>query len=337
MRTKENTNLRKNLQIYVDEIKDLYLSGTKAKEVAEKYGVSEATMRRFFKENNISIGRRNLRDPKIISELKDRIVELLHTTTATNICKILGISHNKYAEIMDLDTKCRELSNLINEDFINMKSYEFCYLLGFFMADGHIDSNHIRIYQSDFDFLHKLQKLMGHTGTLKKDARSANINYCLSINSPKFRELLNDLKVDSNKKFTAPYVDCGIYSKDFVRGVFDGDGCLSYTYISGKFKDVHLDITTGSSAMKLGLSNFLNEIKVNYSIIETKKENTYYSIRISSIDEILRVLHILYKNSNDAKLDRKYINFIKFEKLVDMNQKINDIVDTNLKELENSI
>jgi len=54
-----------------------------------------------------------------------------------------------------------------------------------------------------------------------------------------------------------------------------GDGCLSYTYTSGKFKDVHLDITTGSSAMKLGLSNFLNEIKVNYSIIETKKKGKY--------------------------------------------------------------
>ena len=50
MRTKENTNLRKNLQNYLEEIKQDYLSGMKAKRVAEKWRVSEATMRRFFQK-----------------------------------------------------------------------------------------------------------------------------------------------------------------------------------------------------------------------------------------------------------------------------------------------
>lgn len=334
MRTKENTDLRKNLKVYVEEIKNLYLSGTKTKDVAEKYGVSEATMRRFFKENNISLGRRNLKDPTVLQELKSKIISLQPNNTVTKICRILRISHDKYAEIMNLESKSKELSNSINEAFINMDNMKFCYILGFFMADGHIDSNHIRIYQSDSDFLHKIQKMIGHTGTLKRDNRYKNTNYCLTITSPSFRSILNDLKVDSNKKFTAPYVDCREYSKDFVRGVFDGDGCLSYVYVSGKFKDVSFDITSGSSIMIEGISNFLKSMNINYSIQKTTKENTYYSIRVASIDEIIRLMHLLYDNAGEAKLDRKYINFIKFEKLVKMNREINDIVDTSLKKLE---
>lgn len=334
MRTKENTNLRKNLQIYVEEIKKLYLSGIKAKDVAEKYGVSEATMRRFFKENNISLGRRNLKDPELLQELKEKIISLQPNNTVTQICRILGITHNKYTEIMNLKSESKELNNLIDEKFINMESANFCYLLGFFMADGHIDTSHIRIYQSDSDFLHKIQKMIGHTGTLKRDDRYKNTNYCLNIVSPSFRDILNQLKVDSNKKFTAPYVDCGKFSRDFVRGVFDGDGCLSYNYVSGKFRGIIFDITSGSSTMIDGISNFLKSKNIEHSVQTTTKDNTYYSIRIASIDEIIKVMHLLYDNSGEAKLDRKYINFVKFKKLVKMNQEINDIVDTNLKELE---
>lgn len=83
-----------------------------------------------------------------------------------------------------------------------------------------------------------------------------------------------------------------------------------------------------------GISEFLKSINIEYSINETTKINTYYSIRISSIDAIITILNILYDNSGRAKLDRKYINFVKFKKLVELNHKINDIVDTNLKELE---
>lgn len=334
MRTKENTNLRKNLLIYVDQIKQDYLDGIKTSKIAEKYKVSEATMRRFFKENGISLNRRNLKDPEVIKKLRSEIEELLPSNTITNICKILGINHTKYAEIMSIESKAKEFCNEIKEEFVDMDSKYFCYFLGIFMADGSFDKQHIRLYQSDSDFLHKLQNLMNHRGVLRKDSRSANVNYCVDIVSPSLRNLLEKLKVDSNKKFTAPFINCGKFQKDFVRGVFDGDGCLSYTYTSGKFKDVVFDITSGSIAMIQGISSFLSDNNIEHSVVETSKMNTYYSIRINSLMTIIRVLDLLYTDSGEARLDRKYINFVKFKQLVNMNQKINDIVETNLKELD---
>lgn len=84
MRTKENTGLRASLQSKVEEIKADYLSGTKVVELGVKYGVSEATMRRFLKDNEINLGRRNLKDPQTLLELKQQIEELLPTTTVTH-------------------------------------------------------------------------------------------------------------------------------------------------------------------------------------------------------------------------------------------------------------
>lgn len=204
MRTKENTNLRKNLQNYLEEIKQDYLSGMRAKQVAERWGVSEATMRRFFSENNISMKRRNLKDPILLQEIKNQIEQMKDTYTVTEICRSLGINHSKYVEIMNIPSSSKENRNDIDEDFINMQSKEFCYFLGFFMADGSFEDSRVRIYQSDSNFLHKLQDIMSHKGILRKDCRSANINYCLDIKSPKLNELLLSLRVDSNKKFTAP-------------------------------------------------------------------------------------------------------------------------------------
>lgn len=334
MRTKENTNLRKNLQNYLEEIRQDYLSGMKAVKVAEKWGVSEATMRRFLSENSISMKRRNLKDPTLLQEMKGKIEQMKNTHTVTEICKSLGINHSKYAEIMNIPSNNKENRNDINESFVNIQSKEFCYFLGFFMADGSFEQSRIRIYQSDSNFLHKLQNIMSHKGVIRKDCRSINTNYCLDINSPKLKELLLSLKVDSNKKFTAPFVNCGLYTKDFIRGVFDGDGCLSYTYTSGSFKNVLFDITSGSINMIKGISEFLKSVNIEHSINEFTNVNTYYNIRISSIDMIITLLNILYDDSDIVKLDRKYINFVKFKKLVELNRKINDIVDTNLKELE---
>ena len=335
MRTKENTGLRASLQSKVEEIKTDYLSGTKVVELGIKYGVSEATMRRFLKDNEINLGRRDLKDPQILLELKQQIEELLPTTSVTFICKKLKINHNKYAEIMGIKSKSQEkFKNDIDESFVDLHNPDFCYLLGLFMADGHIDKEVMYISQSDAAFLHKSQKIIGHNGKLKKDSRSANPNYILVIRSPALRELLTTIGVESNKKFSAPYIDCKEHARDFVRGVFDGDGCISYTYTSGKFTGKYLTITSGSENMITGISDFLKCNQIDFTVKKVAGTGGYYHIlSIGVIENIIKVFHILYDNCN-SQLDRKYFTFLKFEKLVKMNQEINEIVDTTLKNVE---
>lgn len=70
MKTKENSNLRKNLQEKVGEVRDFYLSGKTIEETAKEFGLSTSTMTRFLKDNNINKNRRNLKDPGILENLE---------------------------------------------------------------------------------------------------------------------------------------------------------------------------------------------------------------------------------------------------------------------------
>ena len=94
------------------------------------------------------------------------------------------------------------------------------------------------------------------------------------------------------------------------------------------------NITSGSLDVIKGVSKFLESINISYSITETKSKNICYGINVGTFEDIIKLMNILYTNCGEAKLDKKYINFVKFEKLVRMNQEVNDIVGSKLKDLE---
>lgn len=334
MKTKENSNLRKNLAEKVENVKTYYLSGNTIENTALEFGVSSATMTRFLREHGISKGKRNFSDPDTIKEIRKKIEELLPDNTITNVCKELGINHSQYSKIMGLDINKKVISNSIDSSIVNLENPVFCYLLGLFISDGHIDSDKIYICQSNTDFLKKIQSLIGHTGNLNKATNAENPCYKLTLTDATLRNFLESYNIDSNKKLTAPYIDCGNNTKHFIRGLFDGDGCLSYTYISGSLRSKNFNITSGSKAVIEGVAKFLDSCSISYTIVETKSKNICYGINVGTFDDIIKLMHILYDDSGEAKLDKKYINFVKFEKLIRMNREVNDMVGSKLKDLE---
>lgn len=336
MKTKENSKLRKQLQERVEEVQEFYLSGKTIKETADKFGLSTSTMTRFLKDNNINKGRRDLKDPETLDNLRNQLEELLKTNSVTKSCKILGINHELYCKIMKLisqSTVNRELKNEFNNELISLDNPIFCYLLGLFISDGHIDDDRICIYQADAKFLKKLQKFIGHKGVLNKCTNASNPCYRLTLTSDKLRNFLSSYSIQSNKKLNAPYIDCGINSKHFIRGLFDGDGCLYYLYVSGYLKERRWSISTGSPYVKDGVVSFLHDHNINCTITTSNNKNICYNIFIDSIKDIITLSHILYDKANDMFLDRKYYSFVKFEELVKINQKVNEIVEHKLKDL----
>ena len=334
MKTKENSNLRKNLAEKVENVKMYYLSGNTIKDTALEFGVSTATMTRFLKDHGISKGKRSFSNPDTVKEIRKKIEELLPNNTITHICKELGINHSQYSKIMGLDINNKVISNSIDSSIVSLENPTFCYLLGLFISDGHIDNDKIYICQSDIAFLKKLQSLIGHTGNLNKATNAENPCYKLTLTDAALRNFLESYNIDSNKKLTAPYIDCGNHTKHFIRGLFDGDGCLSYTYTSGSFRMKNFNITSGSKEVIEGVAKFLDSYNISYTIVEAESKNIYYGINVGTFDDIVKLMHILYDDSGEAKLDKKYIKFVKFEKLIKMNQEVNEIVGSKLKDLE---
>lgn len=329
MKTKENSNLRKNLNNSIEQIKIDYVENKYTQEqLALKYGCSIATMARLLKENNIT---KNLRifTQEVIQELRSKIENRIQNEPLNQILKDLKINHAKYKEIMGITNNLTK--NIFDESIITLENPLFCYMLGIFISDGHMDSDRIYICQSNASYLHKIQKLIKHQGNINKATSTANPCYKLTLLSSKLRTFLNSYNIASNKKLNAPFIDCGVNNSHFIRGLFDGDGCLYYSYISGKFTNKNLSFSSGSNDVISGIAKFLQNNNIEYQIRTDIKVNTTYTINIEKFESILRLGDLLYKEAGEAFLDRKYYNFIKFKNLVEMHQKVNDIVDASMK------
>lgn len=107
------------------------------------------------------------------------------------------------------------------------------------------------------------------------------------------------------------------FMRDFLRGFFDGDGCISVTEMNGKPHIVL--VLTGMSAMLQSIADFLmseNILRVKPSIIDDKRSKAS-SLRMYGTDAIKDILDYLYKDSS-MYLDRKYEKYIDFYKDYDV-------------------
>src|SRR3989344_3504634 len=132
----------------------------------------------------------------------------------------------------------------VNQDFFKHWTSEMAYVLGFFAADGNMIKNKrgahfIAFYNNDRILLEKVRTALsaGHKigkRTHKTSGQSAT--YQVQLGS---KEMFNDLLrlgMTPAKSLTLrlPHIP-EAYQRDFVRGYFDGDGCVYFNLL--KFAD----------------------------------------------------------------------------------------------------
>lgn len=109
------------------------------------------------------------------------------------------------------------------------------------------------------------------------------------------------------------------FMRDFVRGFFDGDGCICITKMAGK---PHIELTlTGMSDMLKSIADFLISEKILRVIPKLHKDNRSraYSMHMYGEDAIKDILDYLYKDS-EIYLDRKFNKYKEFYKDYDENK-----------------
>lgn len=111
-----------------------------------------------------------------------------------------------------------------------------------------------------------------------------------------------------------------------------------YAYTSGVFTNKNISITSGSIDLITGISEFCNKFSIENVIREREAVNKYYTINIEKFEDIIKFGDIIY-SSEDFCLRRKYMQFLKFKKLVELDKKVNEIVDGSrrLDDLKNLI
>lgn len=298
------------------------------KEVAEAFNCSTAVLQRFMKEQGIF-----KRKIKKLEDLPSKIEvqELVNSGLEySEICSKLNITVEQLGKILEIG----RFSNKIDETLISEESPLTWYLLGIICSDGHNSSgDNIDIFQKDAEYLNDLKSLLGHKGSLYK----SSTGYDLRINSPALTNILNKYKISSDKRYSVPYLQAPTLKLEsyFIRGLFDGDGCIYYNYVSGSFQNRRMEITTGSKEMSIGLQDLYNRLGLHYTIDErvSSAGNPYYVIYVRTERDIINFGNWIYSGTFTFKLQAKYIKFLKFLRILEIDQifdkQVDDIVDTN--------
>lgn len=204
------------------------------------------------------------------------------------------------------------------------------YLLGFIYSDGSINNErhtlsiHINKQDEDIFELFKIispdaytQDCKGYESVSKVRGRSVKNkgSIRLSISSAILISDLHKLGVVENKTYCNLHIPKEIPShliRHFIRGYFDGDGCITHSLKKPNEKHRQKNYTVGfrfdicgkTSQLFLEVQKWFTEYNI-YSTITYIKRDDMYRLNICRKQNIKDIYFIFYNNSN-FYLKRKY-------------------------------
>lgn len=220
--------------------------------------------------------------------------------------------------------------------FDEIDTEEKAYWLGFLTADGWINKSKktnagvvgIELQYGDIGHLKKFNKSIAgnyqitdrwRICSLSKNKDKKNHMCCIRIFSLTMYNSLNKIGFSNDKSydFKIPNIKQDLI-KHYIRGYFDGDGCLCFTN-----KSFHINFVTASKMLNDDVTNILKS--QNFNFIEsnyiTDFGTTLYKIDICRQHDKINFLDWIYQDSN-IYLDRKYKKYLKVKKHYEVTQSL---------------
>lgn len=149
----------------------------------------------------------------------------------------------------------------VNEDFFTTESADLFYVLGVIASDGYVtNENKIGISMNDADVVRYVKKVIGlKNKVVEIENYVGNISYRISFGNPRVCEALRKYGITERKSLTfKPANIPDEYAKDFIRGVFDGDGTIILKHMTTKTGKPTMRTTAGIVS---GSHDFIKYIK----------------------------------------------------------------------------
>ena len=205
----------------------------------------------------------------------------------------------------------------VNDNYFKKRSHNMAYILGFWFADGWIVDRRFCLIQNKGDE-YILKEILKEMESNYKLYGNGNRNYnCCSFQISS-KEIVSDIvKLGGMPKKSLiikfPTKIPKQYLLDFIRGLWDGDGCISYN----KQKKYYVsNFVSGSEDFICSFHNILKEniLSLSGSVSKVKEKNTY--ILSFSKNDTIRLKEFMYADcKNVLKLFRKYNIFKKTGKI----------------------
>ena len=319
-------------KLTLDEIIDLLLSGEKSlSEVTRNYKDTEQIIIDRFNE----LGYYKVEKGKKITSCAkykyaaDKYIELggFPNTNVTEIAKEFKISPNELSDYISTyypDAKILGKANFNENVFDSIDTEEKAYWLGFIFADGTISSSPLReeaktqyqfelsLSAKDVSHLEKFAKFIEYKQTIFCDDTRCR----LSVYSKHLWQVLNVNGCTPQKSLTLKFPRIELFkSKDlirhFIRGYWDGDGCLSWKNKEHTYPEISV---LGTDEMLYPIISYLPiEYKPTLRILHPDKQSITKYFALTG-KKAYNIASYLYKDSM-IYLQRKYDKYLEYCRL----------------------
>lgn len=266
------------LRLNRNDLRRLYLTEKRSLEdIARLYGASRIAVWKYCKSEKIT--RRTRSEARLEAQKKDKVPQ----------------SHFE-----------------INENFFNKWSPEMAYVLGLIITDGCItDTGKISLDMNEKELLEKVRRVMRsqHNITLSKHQEGL---YCFHFARERLVKDLADLGVLPRKSLNVklPAIP-DAFLKDFIRGVFDGDGSIYFEKRSARYP-IRTTFVSSSQDFIEKLEIALQQLGLPKRAIHKQKTKNgiHYKIRYSH-ENSKKLFEIIYPDvQNGLFMERKYKKFL---------------------------
>ena len=251
---------------------------------------------------------------KFSKELKKEICELYSSgQSSIKLSKDYGICVTSILRFLKDDgISCREYNGAsrvfhVRDDFFSNPSSwngDQYWLFGFILTDGCVRKKFgtvsIRISCVDEEILHRISKIIQYTGKIHSEKHTMRR---LSWTSHKMCDDLEILKCEENKTFKVDFPDWIPNSMigHFLRGVIDGDGCLSVNKSNTEVTII------GNRPFMIGVQKRLKEL-FGFTLSENiskKWDERILCVKTTKQQSVTDIIDLIYPEDAGLFLDRK--------------------------------
>lgn len=172
------------------------------------------------------------------------------------------------------------------------------YIVGFIWSDGNLSASYdkITISNNDNEIINKIKPLFC-------DVRR-KIYFCgknasiINTNKINISKLMN-LGLVPNKSYIINYPPISENGNShFIRGIFDGDGCVYVSSVHKGKKYLNVSITSGSYLLLQGIQEVLKNQDIASNIYKDSRINcnTYY-LKIIKQESVRKFYYFIYKDN----------------------------------------